>query len=338
MKNCIAVVSFLLLVLLVSCNQNDTMGGNPISPQPMNLASDSGQKENSTSPATPLKNNHYFFKLAIPAGASYEYVINTSNHSIVKAPDKSVETKTNVMMNVVYSMSGDSAGNSIFNISYKRLDISISTTDEPDEKYSSDNVDSYEKIDKLLSKLKTFRFKVTLDEKGKLVSVTGLKEIEANILTDMRGESPAMQEIVKKFISQIAGADFIENNFGKNGNLSVPGGLEKGKEWQGTEQFKSLMDFETSTRNKVTTVNKKEVVIETTGNIKTGDNKPIQAMGHNFTAKLEGQQEGTTRIDPVTGLLISVESITEVKGTLYTIGVEVPVKIVIKKDIKGKRI
>lgn len=344
MKYLISWKTLLCLIMLpvAACNSKAKKTGNPISP---NNEKDIGTLKESTyygdsifNKTSPIKGKRYFYRLDVPAGATYEYSIYTSNTARVKAPQQDVTTTTDLNFTVQYQISKNEEGRQVFGIVYKKLGLNIQTTGKEDQRYNSENTESIERWDKLLVKLKGVRFNIIMNDSGKVLAVEGVSEIESDVLADMQSDPIEVREVIKKFIAQISGAEFIENNLGKALGLSSIVGLEVGRQWTERAETTETLNLDATVDNRITKVSEDEVVVSTEGNIQTDKSNSIKMFDSNFNTELKGSQKGLTRIDPLTGLPISIESTMEVKGILFSVGKALPIEIIIKKRIKGKRI
>ncbi len=342
MKYLLREVIFLFLIFLFfnGCEINGNGTGNPISPRSsLTNEKDSTSIQNAIINSVPtIKNNEYYYKLQVPMGATYEYSIYTSNSARVSAPQQDVTTKTDLNFTVQYQISKNEDGRQVFSIIYKKLGLNIQTTGKDDQRYNSENVESIERWDKLLVKLKGARFNIIMNDSGKVLAVDGVSEIESGALADVQSDPPEVREVIKKFIAQISGAEFIENNLGKALGLSSIVGLQVGKQWTEKAETNETLNLDATVENRITKVSEEEVVVSTEGNIQTKKSNSIKMFGSNFNTDLKGSQKGLARIDPLTGLPISIESTMEVKGTLFSVGKALPIEIIIKKNITGKRI
>jgi hypothetical protein len=113
--------------------------------------------------------------------------------------------------------------------------------------------------------------------------------------------------------------------------------IRVGETWTIESKQKGDIQFDVVTTYTLQNVRDGIAFIESDGTM-TNDKNATVVMGQTVTGNLSGKQEGNYQVDVVSGMLLTSEIHSTVKGTLQIIGREVPVVVKNTTTAKGKKI
>jgi uncharacterized protein DUF6263 len=270
-------------------------------------------------------------KFNLPAGSSYNYNVDMDMAMNGNVNGQPINVINKMAMGYRFAAISDSAGWKKLNASINHIAMHMNSNgvnidfDSDKQTDTSDVVSGT--IGKVLGALKGGQFGFTMNEKGKIGSVTGINDM--------------MQRIMSSINMQNAGAmaagmnsTFNEDNFKQN--IQQPFGMYPDKPVKPGDTWTNTIDINNQgMQMKMDNTYTLESVSGNTANVKT-DSK-ISSPGANSMG-ITGTMTGNMKFDIPTGLPVDGNLDMNMRMTMNTGGQVVPMNTDINMKITGKKI
>jgi len=278
----------------------------------------------------------YKLGLHIKPGSKYYYTIHNETETNLKLNDKKMENKNNSTVGLIYEMIKDTAGGFVLKIMYDSFHIVTKKGDAVTEMDAANAANSFNPVEKMLSSLKGNSIFVAINDKGRVISVDGYKEITDKIMSFIDVNNEMEKNKVQAQISGLLGEGFVKNNLEQSLNIFPDSALYVGDSWTKKDTQSTELKLN------LTTAYTLESVKDSTAEIKSASeinnlNTTADLMGYNATVNFKGTEKGTIKIDLRTGLLLNQKSTINVKGTVELNATKVPVIIKMTREIVARK-
>lgn len=279
----------------------------------------------------------YHLKANILApGEKYYYTITNETQTTIEYNDKKTESGNNIKVGLIYESIIDSAGDHLLKVTYDKLHLLLKKPEGEQEYEAAAN--SYDPVEKLLGTIKGSSLFISLNKKGDVINVKGSKEIADKVVASMQTFDPQIRKTLQEQVSQLIGETFIKNNLEQGFKLFPDTTISVGDSWTRKDVQSAGISYNALTTYTLESLNDTIAQIDTESEISTGEGTASNIMGLSVITDLKGEQTGSIKVYTTSGIIVSNESTTSMKGTIQVMGREVPVKIKMKKNISAKRI
>ena len=170
------------------------------------------------------------------------------------------------------------------------------------------------------SKIMGKKFQVTLSAKGKVIAVTGLKEILAALKSGT--EDPAAQKMIEGTLDEKK----ITSNFESSYHIFPDKPVKVGDSWSQQSSMESMFPMDIKTGYTLQAVKDGIAKISANGDF-TMKKDDYEANGMKMKVDFTGTYSGTYDMDIKTGINKKGTILMPMKGTMEIMGMEVPVTV-----------
>jgi hypothetical protein len=268
----------------------------------------------------------YNLRLDPAPGSSCKYDIRHETDMKLEIDDRKVNNINRTSAVVNYGISKDSSGDFVFKISYDKIHLYAKNGDSETDADAANASTSINATEKMLGILKNATITASVSKGGKIKSVNGYKELGAKLIGGLAANDTYSRNIAQAKWDQVIGEGLVKKNMNELFAFFPDSAVHVGDQWKMSSRQKSDIPL-----NVVTTYRLKEInngIADLSAEaVLTSDSSPINYMGTEVTASLDGNQEADYQVDLKTGMLKNCESNAKVSGTLQMVGREIPVTI-----------
>lgn len=270
-------------------------------------------------------------KFNLPAGSSYDYNVDMDMAMNGNVNGQPVNMKNKMAMGYRFAAVGDSSGWKKLTASINRVAMHINSNGVNIDFDSDKATDTSDVVSatmgKVLGALKGGQFGFTMNENGKIGSVTGINDMMQRIMSSINVPDAGS-------VAAGMGGAFNDENFKQNIQQSF--GMYPDKPVKPGDTWTNTMDINNQgIQMKIDNTYTLESVNGNTANVKT-DSK-ISSLGTDSMG-ITGTMTGNMKFDIPTGLPIDGNLDMNMKMTMNTGGQVVPMNTDINMKITGKKI
>lgn len=253
-------------------------------------------------------------------GKKYEFTMAVNQEiEMNNYAQKTVVANNSVFVYDVEVKGGD-GNNVLLNTFIKRIRINMGAGGaESSVNYDSDNPDSSNSpvavfLSKIFNEITGKPISLTINEKGELVSLSGVQQVIDQLLADTAWNAMPNGVQAKEYIKRNFGEDFYKRSFSEMFNVLPGKEVAVGDTWE-KHQGKILMEMKADTKmqNQLKAIDNNTAVVSVNGSVN------LAAQGSQYIKDIEmaGTQTGNMKIDITTGLIIESDVKHEAEG-VYT--------------------
>jgi hypothetical protein len=142
--------------------------------------------------------------------------------------------------------------------------------------------------------------------------------------------------IAQRHIDKVIKEGMIQKNIDQLFKIFPDSAIHKGDKWRIESRQTGDFNLNTITSFVLEDIDDGKAFINAKSTLES-DNSPIVMSGYSVIPNLKGTQEGEYEMEATTGMLLNGTLKSEVKGNMQMAGREVPVNIMMRIIIKGKR-
>lgn len=231
----------------------------------------------------------------------------------------------------LYYVLNDTSKNYNLTMQYNHFHVYVKNNEMEKELDAAKAANSYDPADRILSALNGATISATVDAKGKVKTIQGIKEITNKMYT-LAGGDQRSQEALESFVKQYASADFFINMIQQNFKTYSEKPLKIGDTWVQFDTIQAEVKVPINVKYAVKSINDGVAVISISSKIKI-ENQQLQGL--NAVSNFEGSQEGEIKIDYINNFIKESQTLIELDGKIEMNGNEIPITIRTKSSIKG---
>ena len=111
---------------------------------------------------------------------------------------------------MLYEVNQDSTGNAVLKITYDSFHLVTKSDDKTTIYDASNGIYSIDPVEKMLAFLKGNSLFITLNKQGKMIAISGYKEISDKLVSAMDIDNETERKQVQDQIAKLAGENFIK--------------------------------------------------------------------------------------------------------------------------------
>lgn len=277
---------------------------------------------------TPVK-----LKIAPLSSSRHFYDISNETGIETEVNGKEVETRSRSDVGVSYNTTQDSAGNYIVSMNYDKILVYTKTGDQETELNADNAAISINPAEKILGYLKDVKLVAVLDEKGQTKEVQGYKELGEKITAGFAANDTYGKAMAQKQWNDMIRQQVVDNNLKQVFGIFPDSIIRIGQEWKTTSRYKEQFNLTVDNTYTLKAVKDSLATVQVKGKIRSENGA---AGAFNTNADLNGEQQGTYKIDLRTGMPVEVEIASTVEGKMQAMGKEVPLLLRNKVTIKRR--
>ncbi len=279
----------------------------------------------------------YLFKLSLPVNSKYACSINNKTTTRLEMNRQEFDSENESNFGLQYEVLFASPDSTVLKATYQKFHIEIKTGDTRQVTDADNAAESQDVIEKLLSNIKGSSLLITLNNKGKVKSVTGADAITEKVLAGLSFYDEPTKQKVKAEIIKFVGNDFIKNNIESGFNLFPDSTITEGSTWQLKNAQPGEINFESQTTYTLSSLDDGIATINAVSQVSTG-NKTSLIMNQQVNAAIKGESKDVYKVNMSTGMLAESNSKSTLAGTVQISGKEIPIEITTQKKVTIKKI
>jgi len=234
-------------------------------------------------------------------------------------------TTSNIVMTYEFKVTGNNAeGGSSLTATLVECSM-LSTTPMGELKYNSatDSIvpDFAKGLDILLNEVYT----MDLSQLGKITNVTVPEGMTAKMNKLIEGMGAEAMAMGASAFGEAASAESMQRSME---GLFIPfpeGGADVKKPWETESKIKQIIALNTKTKFELVKTSKEQNEVKVVGQIVQDPNSPpMEMQGMSITYELVGANEGTWKLDAITGLVNTSEVASSISGTINVDSPQLP--------------
>lgn len=176
----------------------------------------------------------------------------------------------------------------------------------------------------------------TLSPLGKITDLKVPEGIVEKINKTMEGLGDAQMQMGAAAAGQAASAEGFQKTLEGMLMTFPDGGAELKKPWEEESKTNQMIAFKVAAKFELINASKEANEIKLTAQISQDpDSPPMEMQGMNITYELMGAKDGKMLLDPVTGLIISVDAVTSISGNITVDSPQLPSPMSIPMTIRS---
>ncbi|MFP5043102.1 DUF6263 family protein [Parasediminibacterium sp. JCM 36343] len=275
-------------------------------------------------------------------GDKMYYSISSENETELDVKGKTEEVKNKTDISWVYQVIKDTANEYVLKIKFDKIHIYTKKRDEELDIDASNSENSINPTERILGIFKAVPLYATINAKGKIIKLEGYNSIYDSILVVLGGGVKSAEKeavALKEKLSKLLGEDFIKNSMEQGKSILPAKNVEVGDNWEVNEnQSITGLPMGLKTIYTLESLEDGQAVITSKTEIQNDSINLKSMVGFQVNASLKGDETGKYTIQPSTGIVINAEGSASLKGSIQTIGQEIPIKIKFKKTMLSKKI
>jgi len=268
-------------------------------------------------------------KFNFQPGTKYQYVTETKQ--VIKQVSQNMTMNQDMTMSTVYEVTNAEGDNKKISVMYDQLAVKSSngaTTVEYDSKDPGKQDQNLKYMNGMLNK----PFSMTVNDKGEIVQLSGVKEMIAGIADS---SNPNM-EMVKEQMNQTFNDSTIRSMMQQSFYVYPDNAIAPGDSWERQFSMTGMINMQMNNKFKLVSVSNGIAHIEVNSKIvgTAGNNPAMKQM----KMELNGTQTGTMDVEVSSGLITDSKMKQNMKGKMSMMGMEIPMEISSDVHITGKKL
>lgn len=220
------------------------------------------------------------------------------------------------------------------NVQYRKLSMQIKNQ-QMNMNFSSDSADTSSPIGGLLSKMTGQSFLLKMNDKGKILEVSGFDKLINSMVESMSALPEAQREQMLKQMQDSYGEEALKGNLGSMLSTFPEKPVAVGDSWPFSIQVNTGMALGIQANCKLINADGDVYTIVTEGTMATpADAANIEASGIKMQMEMRGTTSSEIKIDKKTGWIVSGTGLQELYGKTKILpsdqmpeGMEIPMKV-----------
>jgi hypothetical protein len=269
------------------------------------------------------------------SGASYRYTITNESETEVEANDKKVNNQHKSDVTITYNIQKDSTGNYLLRLHYDKIHLYSKTGDQEVEMDAANADKSINPTEKMLGILKNSSIAATVSATGKVIAISGYKELGDKILAGLSGDEKSLN-MAKGQWEKVIGEGMVKKSIEQLFSVLPDRKIQVGDTWKKNAQQTGEFNLNVASTFRLKDIEDGIASIASEGEL-TSSKGESQLMGYSVTSDLQGDQDGEYEVDTKTGMVLKNTTISKIKGTLQMLGKEIPVTMKTTLKMNGKK-
>jgi Cu/Ag efflux protein CusF len=268
-------------------------------------------------------------KFNFQPGSKYQYV--TETQQAIKQVSQNMTMNQSMTMSSTYEVSAADGSNKKITVMYDRLAIKTASPAMNVEYDSQDPARQNENL-KYMSSLLNKPFSMTVNEKGEILQLNGMKEMIDGIIDSTNPNMAGIKEQMNQTFNDTAIRSMMQQSF----NIYPDKAITPGESWEKKFTLTSIINMEMDNKYKLVSVNNGVAHLEVNSKItgKPGNNPAMAQM----KIEMNGTQTGTMDVEVSSGLITDSKLKQSMKGKMSVMGMEIPMEISSDIHIAGKKL
>ena len=278
-------------------------------------------------------------KFNLQKGEKFLYTAGMDMHSRQNVMGKDMDVNTRMDMAYTFDVTGDSAGWKQVNATISKIAINMDAGGmqikfDSDDPAAADSTNPMAKVGKIFGAMKGGQFGFTMNEKGKVGNVTGIREMMEHAVASLNDPtaSAALMSGLSKTFDENQFKQNLEQSFGIYPDKPV----KAGDSWNKTMTMNNagiLMKMDNTYT--LESVDNNNANVKMSSKISSGSDS-AKLMGMNMD--MNGTMEGTMQFDIASGMPVKGVSTMQMNMKVKSQGTEMPMNMTFTMNITGKKL
>ncbi|MFZ1800296.1 MAG: DUF6263 family protein [Chitinophagaceae bacterium] len=278
-------------------------------------------------------------KFNLQKGEKFLYTAGMDMHSRQNVMGKDMDVNTRMDMAYTFDVTGDSAGWKQVNATISKIAINMDAGGmqikfDSDDPAAADSTNPMAKVGKIFGAMKGGQFGFTMNEKGKVGNVTGIREMMEHAVASLNDPtaSAALMSGLSKTFDENQFKQNLEQSFGIYPDKPV----KAGDSWNKTMTMNNagiLMKMDNTYT--LESVDNNNSNVKMSSKISSGSDS-AKLMGMNMD--MNGTMEGTMQFDIASGMPVKGVSTMQMNMKVKSQGTEMPMNMTFTMNITGKKL
>lgn len=286
------------------------------------------------------KDSKLQFALQLVQGAKYNYTTTTETTIDLEVENKKVKKVSNATIGLLYEVLQAAPDSTVIKLTYNKIHLEIINNDEKQVIDADKTGDEQMAIDNLMSEIKGSSLWLTMNSKGKIVKVTGGKEITDKVLKAVAFyNDEKLTQTIKAELSKLTGDEFVQTTLAGAYSFYPDTAIVPGQSWSKKGLAKEALQPDVVTKYTLNSIDDGIASIDLESNYKSdGTIKQLNLLGEKVQADLSQKTTGSIEVELATGILQQGQWKSNIDGTIEVMGRVVPVELTVKKSVSIKKI
>jgi len=266
-------------------------------------------------------------KFNFQPGTKYAYITETKQ--VIKQVSQNMTMNQDMTMSSVYEVTAADGNNKKITVMYDQLAVKTASGTMSVE-YDSKDPNKQNANLKYMSNLLNKPFSMTVNDKGEIVQLSGMKEMIDGIVDSTNPNMEAVKEQMNQTFNDTSIRSMMQQSF----NIYPEKTINPGDTWEKKFTMTGMINMEMDNKYKLVSVSNGVAHIEVDTKItgKPGSNPAMQQM----KMEMNGTQNGTMDVEVGSGLITDSKLKQNLKGKMSMMGMEMPMEISSDVHITGK--
>ena len=282
------------------------------------------------------KTRLYQLVLSPEKESRYYFTISNESEIQTEVSERKVTSGNVSSVGLYYTARKDSAGDVRIQTSYDTIHVKTKTAEAESEFDAANASFSPNPVDKMLGALKGSTFSATVTAKGEVKDISGYKKLTAKMLANVVTKDAYTQTLARQQMEELIGKRLVGNNMNQLFKAFPDSGIHIGDTWQREIKQEDPLGFSFLNHYTLEDVSDSIATVSVTGKAVSG--KTSSVLNNATVKELSGTQEGEYKVDLKTGMVVSSNLSSKIKGVMQSLGKETSFNVRTKILMAGHKL
>ena len=278
-------------------------------------------------------------KFNLQKGEKFLYTAGMDMHSRQSVMGKDMDVNTKMDMSYTFEVTGDSAGWKQVNATISKIAMNMDAGGmqikfDSDDPASLDSTNPMAKVGQIFGAMKGGKFGFTMNEKGKVGNVTGIREMMEHAVASLN--DPTASTALIAGLSKTFDENQFKQNLEQSFGIYPDKPVKAGDSWNKTMTMNNAgIIMKMDNTYTLESVDNNNANVKMSSKISSGSDS-AKLMGMNMD--MNGTMEGTMQFDIATGMPVKGLSTMQMNMKMKNQGMEMPMNMTFTMNITGKKL
>lgn len=270
-------------------------------------------------------------------GSVYHYDIVNESRIKMEAGERNIDNRNITTVSVSYEIDKDSAGNFVLHMKYDKIQLHLKNGDTETDMDAANAAYTSDPIEKMLGILKNAQLSTTISPSGEILSMSGYQQLTDQIMAKLDAPDLNSRKMAQTRWQQLVEEGIIKKNIEQFFRIFPDSVVTPGDSWTIDSHQKTELPLQVHTKYTLESIDNDIAMLISKGEM-TSEKGKSDVMGYEVSSNLSGQQKGKFEIEMHSGMLVKCSIDADIEGNLQIMGRDVPVKIITKVKMSGKKL
>lgn len=259
--------------------------------------------------------------------AVYRYLLNNDSEITMEINGNETTSINNAEAETNYTVNKDSTGNFVFNIRYDKIKIHTKKDDVETDADADNAALSVNPVEKMLGILKEADITAIVGANGEVKDIKGYKELGERMTGGFAPNDVYGRDKARSQWEKLIGGSVFQGGIDKLFTVLPDSTINTGGSWTLTSKQAGEIPINIKSIYTLKEIKNGIAIIESVGDISSAGGSSVASEPGNIKSDIRGKQKTTIKLNIKTGMVIANDITTQIKGTIQSMGVNVPVSI-----------